>query len=93
MVGSYRLAQVCFTQWRYRRAIDLSQRGLAILSDESWRWASAVSPAVMLRQTLVWSLMVLGEIGEGITVLEATGRLAERIDHEFSRAVAYNTLG
>jgi tetratricopeptide (TPR) repeat protein len=79
----------------YRRAVDCFRRNVASLTGElvRERFGMAGLPAVMSRTWLVSCLADLGAFDEGAARGEEAVRLAEAVDHPFSRTQAYFALG
>jgi class 3 adenylate cyclase/tetratricopeptide (TPR) repeat protein len=79
----------------YRRAIELLRRGIESLqSDQNGdRFGQLILPSVQSRAWLTCCHAQLGDFAEGITVGEQGLRIAETVDHQYSRALAYLGLG
>jgi predicted ATPase/class 3 adenylate cyclase len=79
----------------YGRAIQLLRRGIESLqSDQNGdRFGQLILPSVQSRAWLTCCHAQLGEFAEGIIVGEQGLRIAETVDHQYSRALAYLGLG
>ena len=79
----------------YRRAIELLRRGIGSLqSDQNGeRFGQLILPSVQSRAWLACCHAQLGEFTEAMTVGEQGLRIAETVDHQYSRALAYLGLG
>jgi tetratricopeptide (TPR) repeat protein len=79
----------------YPRALDCLRRNIASLEGERLyeRFDLPWLPAVFTRTYLVWCLAEMGAFAEGLAWGAEAARLAESVDHPFSRILAYCGTG
>jgi tetratricopeptide (TPR) repeat protein len=79
----------------HARAIGLARQNLASLGGERIheRFGMALLPSVYSRTLLVWSLAELGQFEEGLTLAEEGVKIAESVNHPYSRVYAQLGLG
>jgi tetratricopeptide (TPR) repeat protein len=95
LVANQYLGTAYYYLAEYRRAIELLGRGIESLqSDQNGdRFGQLILPSVQSRAWLTCCYAQLGEFTEGITVGDQGLRIAETVDHQYSRALAYLGLG
>jgi class 3 adenylate cyclase/tetratricopeptide (TPR) repeat protein len=95
LVANQYLGTAYYYLAEYRRAIELLRRGIESLqSDQDGdRFGQLILPSVQSRAWLTCCHAQLGEFAEGIPVAEQGLRIAETVDHPYSRALAYLGLG
>ena len=76
-VANHQLGRVYHALGDYRRAIDYSQRSLAVLPATPADVRAAGSPGLPSRHWLVWSLAELGEFRTGMAVAQEAVSVAE----------------
>jgi tetratricopeptide (TPR) repeat protein len=80
----------------YRRSAALAQAALACLDGSdlaSDRLGLVGFPAITSRSILVLSLLEQGELAEGLAHAQEALRIADRLDHPLSLAIAYYYVG
>jgi tetratricopeptide (TPR) repeat protein len=89
------LAYPCYTSGQYGRAVTFLRTNLVSLEGElpPQRLSPVGDNAVHCRALLSHCLAELGAFAEGITYGEEGIRIAERLDHPYSRASAYRGIG
>ena len=95
IVSRHHLAQLHFHLGNYRRGAEVCREALAALADDPVPhfYGQMVPPAVQCRAYLSSCLSILGEAAAADEIgLEAV-RVAERVEHRFSIALASNVLG
>jgi class 3 adenylate cyclase/tetratricopeptide (TPR) repeat protein len=95
LVGNQYLGMTYYYLAEYRRAMELLRRGIESLPGDQKgdRFGQLVLPSVQSRAWLNCCHAQLGEFAEGITVGEQGSRIAETVDHQYSRVVACFGLG
>jgi class 3 adenylate cyclase/tetratricopeptide (TPR) repeat protein len=95
LVGNQYLGMTYYYLAEYRRAMELLRRGIESLQGDQKgdRFGQLVLPSVQSRAWLNCCHAQLGEFAEGITVGEQGSRIAEAVDHQYSRVVACFGLG
>ena len=93
--ANYYLGVVYYTQGDYRRAVECLQWNVNALEGDLLheRLGLPGLASVMSRTALVWCLTELGVFAEGRGRGEEGIRIAEAVDHPFSRGGAYFSAG
>jgi tetratricopeptide (TPR) repeat protein len=89
------LGQIYLAMGDYQQALESFRRNVASLENDRLqdRFGGAGLPFVMTHAWMVWCLAELGAFAEGIGCGEEGVRLADAVDHPFSRAAASWGLG
>ncbi len=89
------LGQAYHSLGDYRQAIKFEKRNVEVLKGDLIRERFLLFglPSAMSRTWLAWSLAELGEFAEGIIHGEEAIRIAEALDHPFSRVIGSWGLG
>ncbi len=89
------LGFVSSTRGDYRQGVEFLRRNVVALEGDLLRerLGTAAPPSILSRSYLVLCLAELGEFTEGTTRGEEALQIAEAIDHPYSRALAYRSLG
>jgi transcriptional regulator with AAA-type ATPase domain/tetratricopeptide (TPR) repeat protein len=95
MLSNVRLGQAYYAAGRYRRAVDVARRSLEVLREHDVRESANLPavPSVVSQVFLGRSLAALGEFHDGIEMIEAGLRTAERSEHPYSLLIAHWGLG
>ena len=88
--ATFRLGQVHFARGDYRRAVEFLERNVAELTGDLLyqTFGLPYHPAVSSRAWSAWCLGELGEFAEAVARGEEAVRLAEGVDHAYSRVIA-----
>ena len=80
---------------RYREAIEVLGRNVAVLQGdlETRRVGLVGLPSVLSRVWIGWSLTELGDFAAAGPMGDEAVRIAERVDHPYSRIIAYFGVG
>jgi len=94
-ITNYLLGAVFHALGDYHRAIECLRRSMASLEgDLLWqRFGLTGLPSVFSRTWLAWCLAEVGAFTEGIVRAEEGVRVAEAVDHPYSRISAYVGVG
>jgi tetratricopeptide (TPR) repeat protein len=95
MLSNVRLGQAYYAAGSYRRAVDVARRSLEVLREHEATETSNLPavPSVVSQVFLGRSLAALGEFHDGIAMIEAGLRTAERSEHPYSLLIAHWGLG
>jgi tetratricopeptide (TPR) repeat protein len=95
IVAHYSLGRVYFDLGNYHQAVELYRKNVTLLTGDlsRERFGMTALPSVSSRVELSEALAELGEFAAGITCGEEAIRIAEVVDHPFSRVMAYWGIG
>jgi class 3 adenylate cyclase/tetratricopeptide (TPR) repeat protein len=95
LVANQYLGLVYYAMGRHRRATELLTKNVAALGADLVhdRFGQLILPAVQSRAWLICSHAELGEFAEGMAIGDEGLRIAETVDHPYSRVVARFGLG
>jgi tetratricopeptide (TPR) repeat protein len=95
VLTNYRLGQTYMTLGEYPRAIERLARTVELVTGEpiSERFGMPGLPAVAARTVMTFCFQARGNVAAATAAAEEACRLAELVNHPYSRAFAYHGIG